>query len=125
MENNAFNYQYSASRAKEAQSIRQKYMPKEESPIERLRALDGRVQAAGVIPSLCIGIIGCLIFGIGMCLGLDVLPGADWLTVVFAVAGILVMLPAYPVYRHISASVRRELVPEILKLADEIEKETK
>ena len=72
-QSNVFSYQYSAKQNQEVEHIRRKYLPKEENKMETLRRLDTRVQTAGMIPSLCIGVIGCLIFGIGMCFGLDVL----------------------------------------------------
>lgn len=123
MENNrVFTYQYSATQNREVEHIRKKYLPREESKIEILRKLDNRVQSAGMIPSLCIGIIGVLIFGIGMCFGLDVFAGADWLSVLFCVIGAAIMIPAYPVYRHIARKTKAELTPEILRLSDEIMK---
>ena len=64
MENTTFNYTYSAARNKEVESIRRKYMPHEESKLERLKKLDLRVQMAGTIESLCFGIVGALVFGI-------------------------------------------------------------
>ena len=50
-------------------------MPHEESKLERLKKLDLRVQMAGTIESLCFGIVGALVFGIGMCFFLDVFEG--------------------------------------------------
>ena len=52
------------------------YMPEEESKLEMLKKLNLRVRMAGTVESLCLGIIGCLIFGIGMCFFLDVFAGA-------------------------------------------------
>lgn len=121
MENsNVFNYHYSAAQNKEVESIRRKYMPQEKSKLEQLKALDSRVQTAGMIQALTIGVIGCLVFGIGLCFGLDVLAGADWLTLLFCILGSVIMFPAYPVYRQISKKTKAELVPEILRLSDEI-----
>lgn len=121
MENsNVFSYRYSAAQNREVESIRKKYMPREVSKLETLKALDNRVQNAGILQSLSVGIIGCLIFGIGMCFGLDVFAGADWLSVLFCLIGTAVMLPAYPLYRHISKKTRAKLTPEILKLTDEL-----
>ena len=120
---NAFTYTYSSVQNREVERIRKKYLPKEESKIEILRKLDSRVQSAGVIPSLCLGVVGCLIFGIGMCFGLDVFAGADWLSVLFGALGIVIMLPAYPLYKRISGKTRAELAPEILRLSDEIMKQ--
>lgn len=120
MENNVFTYQYSAKQNSEVERIRSKYLPREESKIETLRRLDSRVRSAGITLSLVIGIIGSLIFGIGMCFGLDVFAGADWLTLVFCFLGAAVMLPAYPIYKHRSRKTREELTPEILRISEEI-----
>ena len=118
--NNVFNYQYSAKQNREIEHIRKKYLPKEESKIDMLRKLDSRVQSAGMIPALCMGIIGVLIFGIGMCFGLDVFAGEDLLTLIFCTLGCAIMLPAYPVYKRIFRKTRDELTPEILRLSEEM-----
>ena len=122
MENTTFNYTYSAVRNKEVESIRNKYMPREESKLERLKKLDLRVQMAGTIESLCFGIVGALVFGIGMCFFLDVFAGAAWLTAILMICGTLLMIPAYPIYRRIARKTRAELTPEILRLSEEIMK---
>ena len=122
MENNTFNYTYSAARNKEVESIRNKYMPREESKIERLKKLDLRVQMAGTIESLCFGIVGALVFGIGMCFFLDVFAGTAWLSALFMIIGSLIMIPAYPIYRRIARKTKTELTPEILRLSEEIMK---
>ena len=120
MKNNTFNYTYSAARNKEVESIRNKYMPREESKIERLKKLDLRVQMAGTIESLCFGIVGALVFGIGMCFFLDVFAGAAWLSALFMIIGSLIMIPAYPIYRRIARKTKTEFTPEILRLSEEI-----
>lgn len=120
MENNTFVYQYSSLKNKEVEDIRKKYLPREVSKLEMLKKLDFRVQVAGQLQGLTLGIIGALIFGIGMCFGLDVFAGADWLSVLFCVIGTCVMIPAYPVYRYIANKTKKALTPEILRLSDEI-----
>ena len=120
MENKSFTYNYSAERNKEVESIRKKYMPHEESKIETLKRLDSRVQMAGMIEGLCLGVVGALVFGVGMCFALDVFAGADWLTVLFMIVGTFLMIPAYPLYKRIARKVKRELTPKILELSDEI-----
>ena len=125
MENNTFSYNYSAVRNKEVESIRRKYMPREESKLERLKKLDLRVQMAGTIESLCFGIVGALVFGIGMCFFLDVFAGAAWLTALLMVLGAVIMIPAYPIYRRIARKTKAELTPEILRLSEEIMKSEK
>ena len=122
MENNVFNYRYSATQNKEVERIRERYLPKEESKLDTLRRLDRRVQGAGTLTGLIVGIAGCLLFGIGMCYGLDVFAGADIWTLLFCILGAAVMLPAYPLYRLIAKKTRDDLTPEILRLSEEIMK---
>ena len=122
MENKPFTYNYSAVRNKEVESIRRKYLPEEESKLETLKRLDYKVQSAGMIESLCIGIIGALVFGIGVCFFLDVFAGAVWLTALFMIIGTLLMIPAYPIYRRIAHRTKEKLTPEILRLSEEIMK---
>ena len=120
MENKPFTYNYSAVRNKEVESIRRKYLPEEESRLETLKRLDYKVQSAGMIESLCIGIIGALVFGIGVCFFLDVFAGVVWLTALFMIIGTLLMIPAYPIYRRIAHRTKEKLTPEILRLSEEI-----
>lgn len=120
MDNSSFSYQYSARRNREVENIRNKYLPKKISKIENLKRLDFKVQSAGQMQGLTVGVLGVLIFGIGMCFGLDVLRGPEWLALVFGIIGVAIMAPAYPIYRYISNKTRKELVPEILRISDEI-----
>ncbi len=122
MENTSFTYSYSAKTNNEVEKIRRKYMPYEESKLEKLKRLDSRVETAGVLESLCLGIIGALVFGVGMCFFLDVFAGSLWLTVLPMLLGTAMMLPAYPLYKRIAAKRKKELTPEILRLSDEITK---
>ena len=125
MGNTTFNYTYSAARNKEVESIRKKYLPQEESKLERLKKLDRRVQMAGTIESLCFGIVGALVFGVGMCFFLDVFAGAAWLSALFMIIGSLIMIPAYPIYRRIARKTKAALTPEILRLSEVIMNSTK
>lgn len=123
MENGKFTYSYRAEHRHEVENIRNRYVPKEENKLDQLRRLDKRVKEAGMIESLCVGVVGCLIFGFAMCIGLGAIAGELWLAIIIGLVGVGVMLPAYPVYKRISTSVRAELTPEILKLSDEIMKD--
>ena len=120
MENNTFTYRYSAHGNAEVERIRQRYLPHEESKSERLRRLDRKARNAGVIQSLTLGIMGSLVFGVGLCFGLNVLQGAPWLPLVLMAGGTLLMIPAYPVYKCISRRTKKRLTPEILRLSEEI-----
>ncbi|MBQ8408444.1 MAG: hypothetical protein IJY39_06215 [Clostridia bacterium] len=122
MENNRFTYQYSAPKNKEVERIRSKYLPHEISKMDQLKKLDYKAQTAGQIQGLTVGIVGALVFGIGMCFGLDVFGGADWLTLLFCVPGAMLMTPAYFIHRSIARKTKARLTPEILRLSDEIMK---
>ena len=120
MENNTFIYNYSATRNKEVETIRKKYSPHEESKLETLKKLDRKAQEAGVIESLCLGVIGALVFGIGMCFFLNVFQATAFVTALFMGIGTIFMLPAYPLYKMLAKKTKAELTPEILRLSEEI-----
>ena len=123
-EKSTFSYRYSAVENKEVQEIRQKYLPKQESKLEELKRLDRDVQAAGMIESLSVGIVGCLIFGVGLCLAMHVIGNSFLLGIFAGILGAATMIAAFPLYRHISEKTRARLVPRILQLTNELTGET-
>ena len=128
MKNGTFNYSYSAEKNKEVEKIRSKYTPREETDYEKLKKLDRRAEIAGIMESLCLGIAGSLVFGVGMCFFLDVFAGGALITALLMIAGTFMMIPAYPMCKRISKKTREELTPEILALSEKImshESETK
>lgn len=120
MEKETFKYQYSSERNREIEAIRSKYLPKVESKIDVLKRLDARVRDAGQLEGLTVGVVGALVFGIGMCIGLGAIAAAPILAALFGTVGAAIMVCAYPIYRSISRRIRNELTPEILRLSDEI-----
>lgn len=115
-----FKYRYSAAQSREARRIREKYLPKEESKLARLKKLDAKAQGAGMIEALSLGVTGILVFGIGMCFGLSVFGTVTWPAIPLGILGALIMAPAYPLYKRISNKKRADLAPEILRLSDEL-----
>ena len=120
---NSFYYKYSAEENKEIEEIRKKYLPVVESKVDELKRLDTQVQNSGVAAALCIGVVGSLIFGTGMCFSMQVL-GTGILTMILGmilgIAGALVMAMAYPVYRKKQQKMKEILAPKILELSNEI-----
>lgn len=120
---NSFYYKYSAEENKEIEEIRKKYLPVVESKVDELKRLDAQVQNSGVAAALCIGVVGSLIFGTGMCFSMQVL-GTGILTMIWGmilgIAGALVMAMAYPVYRKKQQKMKEILAPKILELSNEI-----
>ncbi len=120
MNENAFSYTYSATCSQEVLNIRKKYLPKEETTLEELKRLDHLVQNSGVTESLCVGISGCLIFGLGMCLAMEVIGHMVWLGVILGLIGMVAMFFAYPVYRNGFAKAKAQYAPRILQLTEEL-----
>ena len=118
-----FSYNYSAKENKEVLEIRQRYLPKSESKLEELKRLDKSVQDAGVMEGLCVGIIGALIFGTGMCLGMQVIGSGIFyivLGILLGIMGVGVMIFAYPVYRIVFGKAKEKYAPRILELTEEL-----
>ena len=115
-----FSYTYSAKDNQEVLNIRKKYLPQEESKLEELKRLDNLVQSSGVTEALCAGIGGTLIFGLGMCLAMEVIGHMIWLGVILGLIGIAGMLFAYPVYRTFFAKAKQQYAPRILQLTEEL-----
>lgn len=117
-----FEYTYSAKRQEEIEKIRKKYMPKEEDKMELLRKLDRDVTKPGSIWSLAIGIIGCLLLGVGMCCTMVWAESFFVLGIIVGILGMVVMGTAYPVYVKITKRQRDKLAPQILALTEELSK---
>lgn len=126
MTENTFNYKYSGKENREIQEIRKKYLPHSESKLEELKRLDCTVQTSGVAESLCTGIGGALVFGLGMCLAMQVIGSGlimMALGAVIGIVGIVGMFAAYPVYRKVFCETKEKYAPRILELAAELDHE--
>ncbi len=120
---NSFSYTYSAREQSEVEKIRNKYIASEDKT-EKLRRLDKSVTSPGQVAGLCLGVIGVLIFGTGMCFCLDALT-VSWMNstvlgIALCVIGIPPMIFAYPACRIITEKRRKAIAPEIIKLANDI-----
>ena len=120
MNENAFSYTYSAACTQEVLNIRKKYLPRGETKLEELKRLDRLVQNSGVTESLCAGIGGCLVFGLGLCLAMEVIGHMIWLGVIVGLIGTAGMLAAFPVYRKFFNKAKAQHTPRILELAAQL-----
>ncbi len=124
----SFRYTYSAKDQEEIRSIRQKYVPREEDKMERLRRLDRSAAVRARAWSVAVGILGVLTLGFGMSLFMSEfgaqlgIPARLTMPVGIAVGlvgGALVCL-AYPLYQHVARHERRKIAPEIMRLTEEL-----
>ena len=120
---NNFNYTYSSAEQEEIKRIREKYSLslQKDDKMERLRRLDESVERPGTIISLIIGIVSCLVLGVGMCCTM-VWTDFFVLGVIVGIIGIAGIIMAYPVYVRITKKQREKLAPEILRLSEELMK---
>lgn len=119
-EKEIFEYTYSAPEQNEIKRIREKYLPKEMSKLDQLRALDRSVTRRGKAVSIVHGTLFALLLGLGMscCMvwaGSLFIPG-----IVIGCTGMIGVSAAYPIYSHVVQKDREKLAPEILRLSDEL-----
>lgn len=117
-----FQYTYSAKQQDEIQKIRKKYLPQEEDKMEQLRRLDKSTNRKGTAVSIAVGVLGCLLLGIGMSCTMVWMEQLFILGIVVGAIGIAAIIAAYPIYNRITAKERERLAPQILKLTEELSK---
>ena len=125
MENNSFEYTYSAERQQEIEAIRKKYLPKEEDKMEKLRRLHGIPTRKAQAASISVGVVGALLLGTGMSLCMTELGAALGQLAMVAgipvgIAGLALAALAYPFFNRTLKKEREKIAPEILKLTDEL-----
>ncbi len=123
MNDDGFSYRYSAptkEERKEIEDIRKRYTVQKQpqTSLERLRALDRRVQNTARSVGLFMGVLGILVFGGGLALVLET-AYMFWGITVSAV-GVAPMALAYPLYKKTLAIQKQKYGAEIVKLTDEL-----
>lgn len=123
MEKNKFKYTYSAptkSEREQIEDIRKDYLPKSEQEIklDRLKKLDSKVKNIPTLWGLSIGIIGTLIFGLGLTMILE------WNIMIWGVLvsalGLVPVILAYPIFKKIKTQKSNKYKDEILSLSNEL-----
>ena len=129
MENNErFSYTYSAEQQQEVVNIREKYLPREEDKMAKLRRLHHSASRTAQAWAIAIGVIGTLIMGTGMSLAMTDLGQilgatsnlAMLIGIVIGIAGMILVALAYPIYNRVLKKERERIAPEILRLTDEL-----
>lgn len=120
---NKFEYTYAApteSERKTIERIRKNYLPQEkhESDLDRLKALDGKVQNPPMAFALSFGVVGTLVFGLGLTLILEF--GKLFFGAVLSVVGVVPVALAYPVYRFVLKAQKKKYAAEILALSEKL-----
>ena len=108
------------------QKIRAQYTEKQATELDALRKLDERVKRPANVFSYIFGSISALIMGVGMSLVMTdigaILGVADAMVpgIVIGVAGMVMAIINYPIFKGILNSRKKKYAPEILKLSEKI-----
>lgn len=118
-----FEYKYSAptkEERKEIDSILSQYVPKDEkeNKMDRLRYLDNKVKTIPTIWALSIGLIGILIFGLGLTCILE--WNSITIGIVLMVIGSIIMIPAYFIHNLVKDKLKAKYSKEIISLSEEL-----
>ena len=109
-----------------AESLAKEYAPKDSSKIVALRKLDRKAKLPATIFTFTWGIISALIFGTGMCLGMQVIGKGIIGMVIGVIVGIIGMIGCginYPIYKRMLENGKKKYAFEIVELAREISEE--
>ncbi|MBQ7348410.1 MAG: hypothetical protein IJW47_00300 [Clostridia bacterium] len=119
-----FEFNYSApseQERKEIESIRRQYtnvVRSKDDKLYRLRKLNAFVNNSASVTGLVLGVIGLMIFGLGMTM---VLEWALYLWgVIVGAVGVIPMVIAYPVYKAVYNKNKEKYGKEILALSEEL-----
>lgn len=110
-----------------AEQLANEYAPKKTSKVVALRKLDAKAKLPATVFTYTLGIVSTLVFGVGMCLSMNVIgDGSTAMMIVGIAVGILGMAGMganFPIYRKILARGKQKYAYEIIELAREISEE--
>ncbi|MBQ7227416.1 MAG: dihydropteridine reductase [Clostridia bacterium] len=123
MNDKEFKYTYSApseEERREIEGIRNQYTPKEkpDDKLTRLKKLHARVSLIPIIVALTLGVIGTLVFGLGLSL---ILVWKNWTVgIILSIVGFIIAVMAYPLHALLIRHLKDKYGKEILELSDEL-----
>ena len=123
MGDNKFEYKYTAPTQEERleiEDIRRNYIPKDEKNTQLviLRKMDRKVQNLPTLIGLFIGIIFCLVFGLGltMCLEWDLIVGGIFVMFI----GLVPMILNPMIVSRAKTYLKDKYKEDILRISDEL-----
>lgn len=123
MEGNKFKYSYTApskDERREIEEIKRRYGEenREKGKMTRLRELDKKVKNPPTVVGLTLGIVGTLVFGLGLTFVLE--WGNLPLGILLMLSGCLPIAVAYPAYNVTLSRGKKKYGDEILRLSEEL-----
>ena len=108
------------------QKIRTEYTEKEHTQLDELKALDTKVKRPANVFAYIFGSIGAVIMGSGMSLvmtDIGSMIGVNYAMVpgiVIGIAGLVITIMNYPIYKRVLASRRKKYADQIMKISEAI-----
>lgn len=121
-----FDFTYNAPEQQEVLQIRNKYLPKEESKLDALRALDAKVKRPANLFAYVFGAFSAIVMGAGMSLVMtDIgavlgLQNTMVIGICTGVLGLAMALLTYPIYKAILKRRKNKYGAKILQLSEEL-----
>lgn len=109
-----------------ARKIRTQYTEKENTQLDELVALDKKVKKPATVFSYIFGCIGAIIMGSGMSLVMtDIgatlgIENSMTIGIITGVAGMLIAIINYPLYKKFLDSRRKKYASKIIELSDKL-----
>ena len=106
-----------------AESIAKEYAPKDSSKILALRKLDRKAKLPATVFTYTWGIASALVFGTGMCLGMQVIGSGITGMLIGIIVGVIGMIGCgvnYHIYKKLLENGKKKYAYEIVELAREI-----
>lgn len=127
MDNNTFDYTYSAQEHEELLSLQKKYKTdspadktEREATMEELRKLDKSTSRPGKILTVFMLVVGILLFGTGMSLVTVFSETLFALGVVVGVIGIAIVGLTFPIRNTVNNKQKKKNAPKILALTERL-----
>ena len=121
-----FDFTYNAPEQQEVLQIRIKYLPREESKLDALRALDAKVKRPANLFAYVFGAFSAIVMGAGMSLVMtDIgavlgLQNTMVIGICTGVLGLAMALLTYPIYKAILKRRKNKYGAKILQLSEEL-----
>ena len=113
------------------QKIRTQYTEKEHTQLDALKGLDKKVKRPVNVFAYVFGSIGAIVMGCGMSLVMTDIGSVIGITspmfpgIIIGIVGLVMVLINYPIYKKMLNSRKKKYADEVIKLSDNIMKNTK
>ncbi len=121
-------YSYSSPTKEEREqieNIRKEYLEKtdREQKLELLKTMDRKVRKTPTLVSLSLGIVGTLIFGLGLTMVLE--WSILFWGILVMILGLVPVFLAYPIFNKLKIKLKNKYAKDIVKLSNELLNEEK